>query len=94
MLGILVGALFAALIQSSGAFSGILIVMAQQGLISLEAGIPMIFGANIGTCVTAALASIGTSREAKRVAPAHFIFKLAGVALFFSGFRNLPNRSA
>jgi phosphate:Na+ symporter len=83
MLGLLVGAMFTALIQSSSAFTGILIVLAQQGLITLEAGIPMIFGANIGTCITAGLASIGTSREAKRVALAHVIFKVAGVALFF-----------
>ena len=83
VLGLLVGAVFTALIQSSSAFTGILIVLAQQGLITLEAGIPMIFGANIGTCITAGLASIGTSREAKRVALAHVIFKVAGVALFF-----------
>jgi len=83
LLGLLVGTLFTALIQSSSAFTGILIVLAQQGLITLEAGIPLIFGANIGTCITAGLASIGTSREAKRVALAHVIFKVAGVALFF-----------
>ena len=83
VLGLLVGAAFTALIQSSSAFMGILIVLSQQGLISIEAGIPMIFGANIGTCVTAGLASIGTSREAKRVALAHVIFKIAGVLLFF-----------
>lgn len=83
ILGILAGMIFTALVQSSGAFCGILIVLAQQGLITLEAGIPMIFGANIGTCITAGLASIGTSREAKRVALAHVLFKLVGVALFF-----------
>ena len=82
-LGLLVGAVFTALIQSSSAFTGILIVLAQQSLITLEAGIPMIFGANLGTCITAGLSSIGTSREAKRVALAHIFFKLAGVALFF-----------
>lgn len=82
LLGILAGAVFTALIQSSSAFTGILIVLAQQGLITLEAGIPLIFGANIGTCVTAVLASIGTSRDAKRVAAAHVIFKVAGVLLF------------
>ena len=83
-LGLLVGTVFTALIQSSGAFTGILIVLAEQNLITLEAGIPLILGANVGTCITAALASIGTSREAKRVALAHIFFKLAGVALFFS----------
>jgi len=82
LLGLLVGTLLTALIQSSSAFTGILIVLAQQNLITLEAGIPMIFGANIGTCITAGLASIGTTREAKRVAMAHVIFKIAGVVLF------------
>ena len=81
-LGLLIGAAFTALIQSSSAFTGIVIVLAQQGLITLEAGIPLVFGANIGTCITAGLASIGTSREAKRVALAHVLFKVAGVLLF------------
>jgi len=80
--GILIGAVFTALIQSSSAFTGILIVLAQQDLITLEAGIPLILGANIGTCITAVLASIGTTRDAKRVALAHVIFKVAGVLLF------------
>jgi len=83
ILGILAGTIFTALVQSSSAFTGVLIVLAQQGLISLEAGIPMILGANIGTCITAGLASVGASREAKRVALAHVVFKVAGVALFF-----------
>lgn len=81
-MGLLVGAGFTALIQSSSAFTGIVIVLAQQNLITLEAGIPLVFGANIGTCITAGLASIGTSREAKRVALAHVLFKIAGVLLF------------
>ena len=82
LLGLLVGTMFTALIQSSSAFTGVLIVLAQQQLITLEAGIPMLFGANIGTCITAGLASIGMSREAKRVALAHVVFKIAGVLLF------------
>ena len=81
-LGLLIGTVFTALVQSSSASTGVVIVLAQQGLITLEAGIPVIFGANIGTCVTAGLASIGTSREAKRVAVAHVLFKIAGVLLF------------
>jgi len=81
-MGILIGAVFTAVVQSSSATTGVLIVLAQQGLISLEAGIPVIFGANIGTCVTAGLAGIGASREAKRVAFAHVLFKIAGVGLF------------
>lgn len=80
-LGLLVGAIFTALVQASGASIGIAIVLAQQGLITLEAGIPIILGANIGTCITAGLACIGTTRDAKRVALAHVLFKVAGVML-------------
>ena len=80
--GLMIGAAFTALIQSSSAFTGIVIVLAQQGLLTLEAGIPMILGANIGTCVTAGLASIGTIREAKRVALAHVLFNIGGVVIF------------
>ncbi len=82
-MGILAGALFTALVQSSSATTGVVIVLAQQGLISLEGGIPLILGANIGTCVTAGLASIGTQREAKRVALAHVLFKIVGVMIIF-----------
>ncbi|MBC8175629.1 MAG: Na/Pi cotransporter family protein, partial [Candidatus Marinimicrobia bacterium] len=80
--GLLIGAGFTALIQSSSAFTGIIIVLAQQGLLTLEAGIPLIFGANIGTCITAGLASIGTIRGAKRVAIAHVLFNIGGVLVF------------
>jgi len=66
--GLLIGTAFTALIQSSSAFTGIVIVLSQQQLITLETGIPLIFGANIGTCITAGFASIGMSRDAKRVA--------------------------
>ncbi len=82
LLGLSFGTLFTAIVQSSSAVTGIIIVLAQQRLITLEAGIAIIFGANIGTCVTAGLASIGTSREAKRVALAHVIFKITGVLIF------------
>jgi len=81
LMGILAGAVFTAVVQSSSATTGVVIVLAQQGLVSLEAGIPIILGANIGTCVTAGLASIGTQREAKRVALAHVMFKIVGVLL-------------
>lgn len=81
-MGILAGAAFTALVQSSSASTGVVIVLAQQGLITLEAGIPVILGANIGTCITAGLASIGTAREAKRVALAHVLFNVGGVLLF------------
>jgi len=82
LLAVLVGSVFTGIIQSSSAFTGIVIVLAQQQMITLEAGIPMILGANIGTCVTAGLASIGTVRDAKRVAIAHVIFNTVGVLLF------------
>jgi len=81
-LGLLAGATFTALIQSSGALTGIAIVLAQQGVLTLEAGIPLILGANIGTCVTAGLASLGASREAKRVAMAHVAFNISGALIF------------
>ncbi len=79
--GILIGALFTALIQSSSAFIGIMIVLASQGLLTLEAGIPLLLGANIGTCITAILAAIGTNRAARRVALAHTLFKIFGVLI-------------
>ena len=83
LVGILVATLFTALIQSSSATMGVVIVLAQQGLITLEGGIALALGANIGTCATAGLASIGKPREAVRVAVAHVTFKIVGVALIF-----------
>ncbi|MBD3224949.1 MAG: hypothetical protein GF313_09475 [Caldithrix sp.] len=80
--GLLVGTLLTALMQSSSAFIGIIIVLAMQGLITLDAGIPLLFGANLGTCVTAFLATLNTGREAKQVATAHILFKIFGVLLF------------
>jgi phosphate:Na+ symporter len=82
ILGILVGTIFTALIQSSGAFIGIIIVLGSQGLVSLEAAIPLLLGSNLGTSITAILASLNSSREAKRVALAHSLFKVLGLLLF------------
>lgn len=82
ILGILVGIIFTALIQSSSAFIGIVIVLGSQGLISLEAAIPLLLGSNFGTSITAGLASINSGREAKRVALAHSLFKVMGLILF------------
>lgn len=82
LLGILVGTLLTALIQSSAAFLGIVLILSTQGLITLEAAIPLIFGANIGTSITAILASINASRDAKRVALAHTLFKVFAVLIF------------
>ncbi len=80
-IGILIGAGFTALVQSSSATMGVVIALASQGLVSLEMGIALALGANIGTCVTAALAAIGKSRAAVRVAIAHVLVKVIGVLL-------------
>jgi len=91
-LGIFVGLAFTALIQSSGAFIGITIVLASQGLITLEAAIPLLLGSNIGTAITAFLASIKASREAKKVALANALINVFGMlllVLWIPGFANL-----
>ncbi len=80
---VLVGAGFTALIQSSAATTGLVIVLASQGLITLETGIAIVFGANIGTCVTALLASIGKPTEAVQAAMVHVLFNVIGVLLWF-----------
>ncbi len=81
-IGILVAALFTGLIQSSAATLGIAIVLASQGLINLPTGIALALGANIGTCVTAMLATIGKPRDALRAAMVHVIFNVCGVLLW------------
>ena len=80
--GILIAAAFTGLIQSSSATTGIVIVMATQGFITLPTGIALAFGANIGTCVTALLAAIGKPREAVRAALVHVMFNVSGVLLW------------
>ncbi|MBF0197471.1 MAG: Na/Pi cotransporter family protein [Planctomycetes bacterium] len=82
MLGVIVGAAFTAVVQSSSATTGIVIVLASQGFISLEAGIALAFGANVGTCATAMLASIGKSRRALQAALAHVVFNVSGVLIW------------
>ncbi len=82
LIGIAVAAAFTGLVQSSSATMGVIIALALQGLISLEGGIALAFGANVGTCVTAGLAAIGKSREAVRVAVAHVAFNIMGVLVF------------
>jgi phosphate:Na+ symporter len=80
--GLLVGAVFTAVVQSSSATTGIVIGLASQGLVPLEVAIPVLLGANLGTCVTAWLASLKASAAAKRVALGHILFNLAGIAIF------------
>jgi len=82
LLGILVGTAFTALVQSSAATTGIAIVMASEGLMSLPAGIALALGANIGTCATALLASMGKPVAARRAAAAHILFNVLGVLIW------------
>lgn len=82
LLLILVGALFTALIQSSSAATGLLIILCGQGALSVNNALFIVLGTNIGTCVTALIAAIGTSTNAKRTALIHLLFNLAGSVLF------------
>jgi len=82
LLGILAGAVITAILQSSSATTGIVIVLASQGLITPGAGIALVLGANIGTSVTALLAAIGKPREAQRAAVAHLVFNVVGVIIW------------
>ncbi len=81
-LGVLVGLGLTAIVQSSSATIGILQALAFQGLIPIEAALPILFGDNIGTCVTALLASIGTTITAKRAAIMHLTFNIIGTVIF------------
>ena len=82
LLGILAGTVFTALIQSSSASVGILQTLAKSGLIGLDSAVYVLFGQNIGTCITAVLASIGTSCNAKRTTIIHLLFNVIGTTLF------------
>ncbi len=82
LLGILAGAVFTAIIQSSSASVGILQTLANSGLIGLPSAVYVLFGQNIGTCITAVLASIGTSRNAKRTTVIHLMFNIFGTIMF------------
>ena len=82
LLGILAGFIVTAIVQSSSATMGIIIALTGEGLVGLPAAIALMFGANIGTCVTAWLASLSGSASVKRVAMGHTAFKVCGVLLF------------
>jgi len=82
LLGIAIGAVFTAIVQSSAATLGLIIALASEGLMPLEAAIPLILGANVGTVGTALLASIGKSADAARVGIVHLLFNVIGVLLF------------
>lgn len=81
--GIVAGTIFTALIQSSSAVTGVVIALALQDLITLPGAIAIILGSNVGTCITALLASITATKNAKRVAYAHVLLNLLGVALIY-----------
>lgn len=81
-LGILVGFVITAILQSSSATTGLLIAVATTGVITFEQAYPIVFGQNIGTCVTALLASIGANKTAKRAAVIHLLFNVTGTVLF------------
>jgi phosphate:Na+ symporter len=82
VLGMLAGALFTALVQSSSATISLAVVMATQGLLSLPAGIAILFGAKIGTGITAILAGIGKPQDARRAAAVHVLFNVIGAAIW------------
>lgn len=82
MLGVFAGFILTAVVQSSSATIGILQALAIQGLVPIEAALPILFGDNIGTCVTALLASIGANFTAKRAALMHLIFNIVGTVVF------------
>ena len=86
VLGVLAGAVLTAVIQSSSASVGILQALALTGSVSYAAAIPIIMGQNIGTCVTAMIASVGTNKNAKRAAVVHLMFNLIGVAVLLTVF--------
>ena len=82
LLGILVGAVFTAVIQSSSASVGILQALAATGMIPLSSAVYVLFGQNIGTCITAVLASIGTKVNARRTTVIHLMFNIIGTVIF------------
>ena len=86
LLGVLVGAVMTAVIQSSSASVGILQALSSTGQISVGTSIPIIMGQNIGTCVTAMLSSVGTNRNARRASVVHLSFNIIGTAIMLAVF--------
>ena len=89
ILGVLVGALVTAVIQSSSASVGILQALSSTGVITYGSAIPIIMGQNIGTCATALISSVGTNKNARRAAMVHLYFNIIGVAVFLVLFYGL-----
>ncbi len=86
ILGVLAGAVLTAIIQSSSASVGILQALAATGAVSYGAAIPIIMGQNIGTCVTAMISSVGTTKNAKRAALVHLSFNVIGTIVCLGAF--------
>ena len=86
LLGLAVGVIMTAIIQSSSATVGILQALSLTGALSYNMAIPIIMGQNIGTCITAVISSIGVSKNAKRVSVVHIYFNLIGTAILLSAF--------
>ncbi len=82
LMGLLAGTVLTLLVQSSSATVGLTIALGMQGLLPLEAAIPIILGDNLGTTITAVLASIGSARSAKQACLAHVLFNVIGVCIF------------
>ncbi|MBQ6631168.1 MAG: Na/Pi cotransporter family protein [Romboutsia sp.] len=82
LLGVLMGFAITAIVQSSSASMGMLIALASQGLIPVTAALPILYGENIGTCVTSLISSIGATRNARRAAIMHLTFNVLGSAIF------------
>jgi phosphate:Na+ symporter len=97
ILAVVISALFTAVIHGSAATIGLVLIFAFEGVISLRAAIPMVLGANVGTCVTALLAGLSANAEGKRIAWAHTLFKVGAVVVvlpFLDQFTGLVARSA
>jgi phosphate:Na+ symporter len=91
ILGVLTGVVVTAILQSSSVTTGMVIGLAMANLIDLKSALPLILGCNIGTCVTALIASIGTGISAKRVAVGHLLAQAIGVIIFFPFLRPFQN---
>ena len=86
ILAVLISTVFTGIIQSSAATIGIVQTLAATGLVSFGTAIPLVLGANIGTCATALLSSVGVTREAKKVSAVHIIIKVVGTVVCLAGF--------
>ena len=82
LIGVIAGATITAILQSSSATTGILVALATAGAINIQVALPIIFGCNIGTCITAIIASIGANKTAHKAAAIHLIFNIVGTIIF------------